>query len=145
LLVDSFIFLVRFLEYNFLMHDGQMFSVTEGIFERIRHLVEAMNRLELQIASEAEVLKDHYAKASAAMPEDKNYFLNGVQTGSVVKSYLLTRRGVEVPGEGTVQVPEFIDSVLRFANYPKRKIEVLTDLAAHLQNIYEMIGSQEVQ
>lgn len=136
---------MRFLEYNFLMRDGQMFSVTEGIFERIRHLVEAMNRLELQIASEAEVLKDHYAKASAAMPADKNYFLNGVQTGSVVKSYLLTRRGVEVPGEGTVQVPEFIDSVLRFANYPKRKIEVLTDLAAHLQNIYEMIGSQEVQ
>src|SRR5687767_3344765 len=121
----------------------QWVSVTEGIAERIHHLVEAMSRMELQIASETEALKDHYARASAAMPEDKNYFLNGVQTGSVVKSYLLTRRGVEVPGEDTIQVPEFIDSVMRFANYPKRKIEVLTDLATHLQNIYAMIGSQE--
>ena len=119
--------------------------MSEGMGDRVRHLVEAMNRLELQIAGEAEVLKDHYVKAAAAMPEDKNYFLNGVQTGSVVKSYLLTRRGVEVPGEATIPVPEFIDSVLKFANYPKRKIEVLGDLATHLQNIYALIGSQEAQ
>lgn len=127
------------------MQSRQMSSVTEGIAERVHHLVEAMNRLELQITNEAEAIKDHYAKASAAMPEDKNYFLNGVQTGSVVKSYLLTRRGVEVPGEGTMQVPEFIDNALRFANYPKRKIEVLGDLATHLQNIHALIGSQEAQ
>lgn len=116
-----------------------------GMVDRIRHLVEAMNRLELQIASEVEAIKDQYAKAAAAMPEDKTYFLNGVQTGSVVKSYLLTRKGVEIPGEGTVQIPEFIDSVIRFANYPKRKIEVLSDLATHLQNVHAMIGSQEAQ
>jgi len=119
--------------------------VSEGLPDRIRRLMEALNRLDLQIASEAEVLKGHYVKASAAMPEDKNYFLNGVQTGSVVKSYLLTRRGVEVPGEGTIPVPEFIDSVLKFANYPKRKIEVLNDLATHLQSIYTLIGFQEAQ
>jgi hypothetical protein len=119
--------------------------VTEAIADRIRHLVEAMNRLELQIASEVEVIKDHYVKASAAMPEDKSYFLNGVQTGSVVKSYLLTRKGVEVPGEGTVQIPEFIDSAIRFANYPKRKIEVLNDLALHLQNVYSLTGTQQAQ
>jgi hypothetical protein len=119
--------------------------MSEGMVDRIRHLVEAMNRLELQIAGEAEILKDRYIKAAAAMPEDKNYFLNGVQTGSVVKSYLLTRKGIEVPGEGTVQIPEFIDSVLKFANYPKRKIEVLSDLATHLQSIYVLIGSQEAQ
>jgi hypothetical protein len=119
--------------------------MSEGMGDRVRHLVEAMNRLELQIAGEAEVLKDRYVRAAAAMPEDKNYFLNGVQTGSVVKSYLLTRRGVEVPGEATIPVPEFIDSVLKFANYPKRKIEVLGDLATHLQNIYALIGSQEAQ
>jgi hypothetical protein len=113
--------------------------------DRIRRLVEAMNRLELQIAGEAEVLKDHYVKAAAAMPEAKNYFLSGIQTGSVVKSYLLTRRGIEVPGEATIPVPEFIDSVLKFANYPKRKIEVLSDLTTHLQNVYVLIGSQEVQ
>jgi hypothetical protein len=63
----------------------------------------------------------------------------------VVKSYLLTRRGIEVPGEGTTPVPEFIDNVLRFANYPKRKIEVLTDLEDHLNKIYTLIGSQQVQ
>jgi hypothetical protein len=117
--------------------------MSEGMADRVHHLVEAMNRLELQIANEAEVLKDRYIKAAAAMPEDKNYFLNGVQTGSVVKSYLLTRRGIEVPGEGTIQIPEFIDSVLRFANYPKRKIEVLSDLVTHLQNVYALVGSQE--
>jgi len=37
------------------------------------------------------------------MPEDKTYLSNGVQTGSVVKSYLLTGKG-EMPGEGTIQV-----------------------------------------
>ena len=120
--------------------------MSEGMADRIHHLVEGMNRLELQIAGEAEVIKDHYVKAAAAMPEDKNYFLNGVQTASVVRSYLLTRKGVEVPGEGTIPIPEFIDSVIKFANYPKRKIEVLNDLATHLQNIYALIGSpQEAQ
>lgn len=119
--------------------------MSEGIADRVHRLVEALNRLELQIAGETEVLKDQYVRAAAAMPEDKSYFLNGVQTSSVVKSYLLTRRGIEVPGEGAVQIPEFIESVLRFASHPKRKIEVLNDLVAHLQNIYTMIGSQEAQ
>jgi hypothetical protein len=102
-----------------------------------------MNRLEIQIATEIESIKDQYAKAAAAMPEGKSYFLNGVQAGSVVKSYLLTRKGIEVPGETTVQIPEFIDSVIRFANYPKRKIEVLNDLSTHLQNVYALIGRHE--
>jgi hypothetical protein len=117
--------------------------VTEPTVDRIRHLVDSMNRLEIQIAAEVESIKERYSKAVALMPEDKSYFLNGVQTSSVVKSYLLTRRGIEVPGETTIQVPEFIDSVIRFANYPKRKIEVLSDLSAHLQNVYALIGKQE--
>lgn len=71
----------------------------------------------------------------AAMPENKSYFLNGVQVSSVVKSYLLTRRGIEVPGEEVITILEFIDSVIHFANYPKRKIEVLSDLSAHLQSV----------
>lgn len=104
-----------------------------------------MNRLELQITAEVESIKDHYSKAAAAMPEDKNYFLNGVQAGSVVKSYLLTRRGIEVPGEPTIQIPEFIDTVIRFASYPKRRIEVLSDLAVHLQGIHALIGAHEAQ
>jgi hypothetical protein len=119
--------------------------VSEGVGDRILHLVEAMNKLELQIAGEAQILKDDYVKAAAAMPEDKNYFLSGMQTASVVKSYLLTRQGIEVHGEGTIPIPEFIDSVLKFANYPKRKIEVLSDLVMHLQKIYALTGSHEAQ
>jgi hypothetical protein len=119
--------------------------VAEGITDRIRRLVEAISRLEQEIAVEAEAMKEQYAKASALMPGDKSYFLSGVQTGTVVKSYLLTSHGVEEHGGGTMLIPEFIDSVMRFANHPKRKIEVLMELAAHLQNIYLMIGSQQAQ
>jgi hypothetical protein len=116
--------------------------VAEEITERIRRLVEGMNKLELQIASATDAIKECYIKASAAMPEDKSYFLNGVQTGSVVKSYLLTNHGIDIPGEAPMDIPEFIDSVLRFANYPKRKIEVLTDLCNHLKNIYATIHNE---
>jgi hypothetical protein len=49
-----------------------------------------------------------------------------------------------VPGEETMQIPEFIESVLRFANYPKRKIEVLSDLLAHLENIHLMNQKAQV-
>jgi hypothetical protein len=84
-------------------------------------------------------MKEQYVRASHAMPDGKSYFLSGVQTGPVIKSYLLTRQGIEVPGEETMQIPEFIETVLRFANYPKRKIEVLSDLLSHLQSIYLMI------
>jgi hypothetical protein len=56
---------------------------------------------------------------------------------------LLTRHGIEVPGEEIMQIPEFIESVLRFANYPKRKIEVLNDLLAHLEGIYLIIQKAE--
>jgi hypothetical protein len=60
-----------------------------------------------------------------------------------VKSYLLTRQGIEVPGEEIMQIPEFIESVLRFANYPKRKIEVLSDLLAHLEGVHLIIQEAE--
>jgi hypothetical protein len=119
--------------------------VSEEITERIRRLVEEMNKLELQIASATDAIKECYLKASAAMPEDKSYFLNGVQTGSVVKSYLLTNHGIDIPGEAPMEIPEFIESVLRFANYPKRKIEVLSDLSNHLENIYATIHSEQTQ
>ena len=113
--------------------------MVEEITEKVRRLVDALNKLELEITIVTDMMKDYYVRASHAMPEDKSYFLNGVQTGSVIKSYLLTRRGIEVPGEETVQIPDFIECVLRFANYPKRKIEVLSDLSAHLEAIHLMI------
>jgi hypothetical protein len=116
-----------------------MVGMTHELRKEIDRLVEGMNKLEQDITIATEMMKEYYTKASISMPTDKSYFLNGVQTGSVIKSYLLTRRGIEVPGEGTINVPEFIDSVLRFANYPKRKIDVLSDLSAHLESIDLMI------
>jgi hypothetical protein len=118
--------------------------MVEEITEKMSLLVDALNRLESEIGIAADVIKEHYVEASHAMPDGKSYFLSGVQTGPVIKSYLLTRRGIEVPGEETMQIPEFIESVLRFANYPKRKIEVLNDLLGHLQSILLMIQKPEV-
>ncbi|HEV3432722.1 MAG TPA: hypothetical protein VG098_01895 [Nitrososphaera sp.] len=117
--------------------------MVEEITEKVRRLVDTLNKLELEITIVTDMMKDYYLRASRAMPEDKSYFLNGVQTGSVIKSYLLTRRGIEVPGEETVQIPDFIECVLRFANYPKRKIEVLSDLLAHLEAIHLVIQKAE--
>jgi hypothetical protein len=120
-----------------------LICVVEEITEKINRLVEGLNKLELQIADATNMMTECYVKVSHSMPDAKSYFLNGVQTGSVIKSYLLTHRGVEVPGEETVQIPEFIECVLRFANYPKRKIEVLRDLSAHLESIHLMIQEAE--
>jgi hypothetical protein len=33
----------------------------------------------------------------------------------------------------------FIDNVLRFANEPSKQIQVLKELAMHLQKVYEML------
>jgi hypothetical protein len=117
----------------------------EDVTEKISLLVDSLNKLDLEITIATDVIKDYYIRASHDMPDGKSYFLNGVQTGPVVKSYLLTRQGVEVPGEEMMQIPEFIESALRFANYPKRKIEVLSDLLVHLQNIYVMKQKAELQ
>ena len=117
--------------------------MVEEITEKILRLVDAVNKLELEIAIATDMMKEFYVRASHAMPEGKSYFLNGVQTGSVIKSYLLTRRGIEVPGEETIQIPEFIECVLRFANYPKRKVEVLSDLSGHLGAIHLMVKKAE--
>ena len=114
-------------------------GMSEEITKKINLLVDALSKLELEIAIATDVMKEHYVRASHAMPDGKSYFLSGVQTGPVIKSYLLTRQGIEVPGEGIMQIPEFIETVLRFANYPKRKIEVLSDLLSHLHNIHLMI------
>jgi hypothetical protein len=117
----------------------------EDVTEKISLLMDSLNKLDLEITIATDVVKDYYIRASHDMPDGKSYFLNGVQTGPVVKSYLLTRQGVEVPGEEMMQIPEFIESALRFANYPKRKIEVLSDLLVHLQNIHVMNPQAELQ
>ena len=112
-------------------------SMKGNYSERIDLLVARMKVMEEDIDKEIELLKQYYLEAGNLMSESQNYFLNGIQSGPIAKSYLLTRRGIEVIGEEVIPIPSFIDSVIRFANYPKRKIEVLVALAKHLEKIEE--------
>jgi hypothetical protein len=102
-----------------------------------------MSVMEEDIDKETEIIKKLYLEASKGMLETQNYFLNGIQAGPVTKSYLLTRRGIEVLGEEVIEIPPFIDNVLKFANYPKKKIEVLVVLAKHLQTINESVDKSD--
>jgi hypothetical protein len=110
-----------------------------NIMEGISRLVEKMKLIEEDIEKEAQILKQEYVKASTSMPESQNYFLNGIQAAHIAKSYLMTRRGIEVLGEDIIPIPTFIDAVIQFANYPKRKIEVMLSLANHLEKINELV------
>ncbi len=101
--------------------------------KRVNELVKRMNLLEDNIAVETEYIKEMYVHASKSMSESQHYFLNGIQATPVAKSYLLTKKGIEVVGEEAIPIPAFIDQVLIFANYPKKKIEVLMVLAKHLE------------
>lgn len=116
-----------------------MASMAVDIMEGINRLVERMKLMEDDIEKEAELLKQEYLKASNSMPDSQNYFLNGIQAAHIAKSYLMTRRGIEVLGEDVIPIPTFIDSVIQFANYPKRKIEVMVSLAKHLEKINELV------
>ena len=115
-------------------------SADSDCIQRINELIDSMSLLEQKITNEAEIIKEHYRKASSAMKETQNYFLNGIQDGQPAKSYLLTCKGIEVLGEEVIPIDMFIDNVLRFANYPKRKMEVMKDLTMHLQKISQMIS-----
>ena len=117
-----------------------MSSADSDCVQRINDLIDSMSFLEQKITNETEIIKEHYRKASSAMKQTQNYFLNGIEDGQPAKSYLLTCKGIEVLGEEVISIDIFIDNVLRFANYPKRKIEVLKDLAMHLQKISQMIS-----
>jgi hypothetical protein len=107
--------------------------------QRINDLIDSMSLLEQKITNETEIIKEHYRKASFAMKQTQNYFLNGIQDGQPVKSYLLTCKGIEVLGEEVISIDMFIDNVLRFANEPSKQIQVLKELAIHLQKVYEML------
>jgi hypothetical protein len=101
--------------------------------KRVNELVKRMSVLENSIAVETEYIKEVYAKASKSMSASQHYFLNGVQASPVAKSYLLTKKGIEVVGEEAIPISTFIDEVLNFATYPKKKIDVLMVLAKHLE------------
>jgi hypothetical protein len=50
-----------------------------------------MSLLEQKITNETEIIKEHYCKASSAMKQTQNYFLNGIQDSQPAKSYLLVK------------------------------------------------------
>jgi hypothetical protein len=114
-------------------------SVTTDYSIRINDLIDSMSLLEKKITNETKIIKEHYRKVSSAMKETQNYFLNGIQDGQPAKSYLLTCKGIEVLGEEVTSIDMFIDNVLHFANEPSKQIQVLKELAMHLQKVNEML------
>ena len=112
-------------------------SATTEYSLRINDLIDIMSILEKKIINETEIIKEYYRKASSAMKETQNYFLNGIQDGQPTKSYLLTCKGIEVLGEEVISIDIFIDNVLHFANESSKKIYVLKELAMHLQKVNE--------
>ncbi|HYZ51718.1 MAG TPA: hypothetical protein VE593_12590 [Nitrososphaeraceae archaeon] len=115
-------------------------DVNDDCVQRISQLLNKMTRLEGEIAEEFEILKEKYLKASSSMPDAQTYLLAGIQANPTSKSYLLTNKGIEVLGEEPTPLTVFLDNVIRYANWPKRKIEVLMELANHLQKIIQMIN-----
>jgi hypothetical protein len=115
-------------------------DASDDCVQRISQLLDKMTLLEGDIAEEFEILKEKYLKASSSMPDTQTYLLAGIQANPTSKSYLLTNKGIEVLGEEPTPLTAFLDNVIRYANWPKRKIEVLMELANHLQKIIEMIN-----
>lgn len=108
--------------------------------QRVSQLLTKMSQLEGDIADEFEILKEKYLKASSSMSDAQTYLLVGIQANPNAKAYLLTNKGIEVLGEEPMSLTVFLDNVLRNANWPNRKIEILMELAIHLQKIFQMIN-----
>jgi hypothetical protein len=126
-------------------YSNDLSSADSDCIQRINDLIDSMSLLEQKITNETEIIKEHYRKASFAMKETQNYFLNGIQDGQPVKSYLLTCKGIEVLGEEVISIDMFIDNVLRFANEPSKQIQVLKELAMHLQKVNEMLDQPLIE
>ena len=120
-------------------------SVTTDYSIRINDLIDSMSLLEKKITNETKIIKEHYRKASSAMKETQNYFLNGIQDGQPAKSYLLTCKGIEVLGEEVISIDTFIDNVIHFENEPSKQIQVLKELAMHLQKVNEMLDQTLIE
>jgi len=112
----------------------------DDCIQRVSQLLAKMTVLEGDIADEFEILKEKYLKASSSISDTQTYLLAGIQANPTSKSYLLTNKGIEVLGEEPMSLTVFLDNVLRYANWPKKKIEILMELAIHLQKIFQMIN-----
>jgi hypothetical protein len=117
----------------------------DSIAQSISELDNKMNIIKQDIIDTTEMMKVQYQKASTAMKENQNYFLSGIQTSTADRHYVITYRGIEVIVQGEIiSIPEFIDSVIEFANLPIRKIEVLKELHNHLKKINQIITNVNV-
>lgn len=110
------------------------------VLKKIGELDDKMKIIEDEIGVQTEILKELFLKYSLLMKQSQNYLLTGIQTSPASKSYLVTFRGIEVLGEEAIPVPIFIENAVHFAKYPKRKIEVLKELAMHLEGISRLIA-----
>ena len=68
-----------------------MSSVITDYSVRINGLIDSMSLLEQKITNKTKIMIEHYRKASSAMKETQNYFLNGIHAGQPAKSYLLVK------------------------------------------------------
>ena len=71
-----------------------MSSATTDYSIRINDLIDNMSVLEKKIINETEIIKEYYHKASSAMKETQNYFLNGIMLASPPSR--ITCEGIEV-------------------------------------------------
>jgi hypothetical protein len=111
--------------------------VISELFECINELTKKIDQIENDIQNASIIVIKEYRNTSEKMIENQSYFLSGIQYGIPGKSYLLTSKGIEVLGEETIEIDVFINDVINYANNPTRKIEVLKDLATHLQKFLE--------
>jgi hypothetical protein len=111
--------------------------VISELFECINELTKKIDQIENDIQNASIIVIKEYKNTSEKMIENQSYFLSGIQYGIPGKSYLLTSKGIEVLGEETIEIGTFINDVINYANNPTRKIEVLKDLATHLQKFLE--------
>jgi hypothetical protein len=115
--------------------------VISELLECINELTKKINQIENDIQNATGLVIKEYRITTEKMDENQSYFLSGIQYGIPGKSYLLTSKGIEVLGEETIEIGEFINLVINYANNPTRKIEVLKDLVTHLQKFLESINN----
>ena len=114
-----------------------------SLIHDINQLTKKIDIIEEDIKNTTKKIINDYKIISSDMSQNQSYFLSGVQSRMPAKSYLLTYKGIEVLGEEVIDIEEFINEVITFANNPKRKIEVLRDLVTHLDKINDALKNNK--
>ncbi|MGD1834425.1 MAG: hypothetical protein ACPKQO_01735 [Nitrososphaeraceae archaeon] len=114
-----------------------------SLIHDINQLTKKIDIIEQDIKNTTKKIINDYKNISLDMNQSQSYFLSGVQSRMPAKSYLLTHKGIEVLGEEVIDIEEFINEVITFANNPKRKIEVLSDLVTHLDKINDALKNNK--